>query len=111
MTGDALRARCSDLVEEILGADTHDDAVDALVAMATALQAEQLTPEDRRGLAAVYGYELGVEEGALEVANIRRLLERHGVREADGLGVHRSTVTMVEEALLARPPRLPGAST
>lgn len=40
----------------------------------------------------------------VELANIRRLLERHGVAPADGHGVIRSTVGMVEEALIARPP-------
>lgn len=106
MGTDELRTRCSDTIEEILGADTHEDAVDALVALCTRVQADQLTRADRVSLAAVMGYDLGVEEGALEVANIRRLLDRHGVREADGLGVARSTVAMVEELVLrggARP--------
>jgi hypothetical protein len=39
----------------------------------------------------------------VELENIRRLCERHGVAEADGNGELRSTVAMVEEALIARP--------
>lgn len=103
MTGDELRSRCSELVEEILGADSHDDAVDAVVALATEVQTAGLSRGDRRGLAAVLGYELGLGEGALEVENIRRLLERHGIAPADALGVHRTTIAMLEEALVARP--------
>jgi hypothetical protein len=102
--GEELRARAGDLVEEVLGADSREDAVDAAVAALTHLQAAGLTREDRISLAAVYGFELGVEEGSLEIANIRTLLERHGVPPADGNGVLRSTVAMVEEALIARPP-------
>lgn len=102
LTGSALRARCAELVEEVRGAATDDDAVDAVVAAMSHLQARQLTAEERRGLAAVFGYELGVDEGALEAENIRRLLIRHGVRESDGLGVVRSTVAMVEDFIVSR---------
>lgn len=100
MTAEELRTRCELLLDEITGADSAEDAVDAMVAVFTEVQAAGLTPVDRRDLAAIYGYEAGIE-----VSNIRRLLDRHGVREADGNGVVRSTVAMVEEALIARPPR------
>ena len=40
----------------------------------------------------------------VELANIRRLCVRHDVREADGNGVLRSTVAMVEELAIRRPP-------
>jgi hypothetical protein len=46
----------------------------------------------------------GADAPRVELANIRRLLERHGIPPADGHGVIRSTVGMVEEALIARPP-------
>lgn len=47
----------------------------------------------------------GADAPAVEVANIRRLLERHGVRPCDGLGEVRSTVAMVEDALVSGPRR------
>lgn len=106
LIGDALRERCTELLDEILGSGCTDDAVDAIVAVITQAQAARLTPEDRRGLAAVYGYELGVDEGSLEVTNIRRLLERHGVRECDRHGEVRSTIAMVEDVVVSgRRPR------
>lgn len=46
----------------------------------------------------------GADTAALELANIRRLVERHGIQPADGNGEIRSTVAMVEEALIQRPP-------
>lgn len=46
----------------------------------------------------------GEEAPKVELANIRRLLQKHGVAPADGNGVLRSTVAMVEEALIRRPP-------
>jgi len=46
----------------------------------------------------------GATEPRLELVNIRRLCTRHGIGEADGNGELRSTVAMVEEALIARPP-------
>lgn len=46
----------------------------------------------------------GEREARLELANVRRVVERHGVAPADGNGVLRSTVAMVEEALVQRPP-------
>lgn len=49
----------------------------------------------------------GASEPLLELANIRRLCARHGVREADGNGELRSTVAMVEEALIAPTRRTP----
>lgn len=45
----------------------------------------------------------GAEAPRVELANIRRLVERHGVAPADTLGVIRSTVAMVEELALRRP--------
>lgn len=45
----------------------------------------------------------GTREARLELANIRRLVERHGIAPADGNGEIRSTVAMVEEALVRRP--------
>lgn len=45
-----------------------------------------------------------VDEPRLELANIRRLCERHGIPPADGNGELRSTVAMVEEGLIRRPP-------
>jgi hypothetical protein len=46
----------------------------------------------------------GADAPRVELANIRRLVERHGVAPADGNGVIRSTVAMVEEVLVRRPP-------
>lgn len=46
----------------------------------------------------------GAREARLELVNIRRRLVKDGVREADGNGELRSTVAMVEEALIRRPP-------
>lgn len=85
----ALRARCAELVTEIAGAGSGEEAVDAIVAAFTHLHSAGL---------------LEVDPDALEVANMRRLLERHGVAPADHQGVARPTVAMLEEALVARPP-------
>lgn len=95
MSPEELRRRCELLLDEITGADSADDAVDAMIAVFIEVQAAGLTPDERRDLAAIYGYEAGIE-----VSNIRRLLDRHGVREADRQGVVRSTVAMVEDALV-----------
>jgi len=107
--GPALRDRCTELLEEVRGAATDDAAIDSMVEVLTTLQAAKLTADDRRGLAAIYGYELGrsetIGEGALEVENIRRLLVKHGVPDADGHGELRSTIAMLEDALVASPPR------
>lgn len=46
----------------------------------------------------------GADNPRLELVNIRRLVERHGIEPADGNGELRSTVAMVEEALVRRPP-------
>lgn len=46
----------------------------------------------------------GAAAPGVELANVRRLLDRHGIPPADGNGVIRSTVAMVEEALIQRPP-------
>ena len=47
----------------------------------------------------------GADAPRVELANIRRLVERHGIAPADGNGELRSTVAMVEEALVDPPPR------
>lgn len=45
----------------------------------------------------------GPAAARVELANIRRLVEKHGVAPADGNGELRSTVAMVEELALRRP--------
>ncbi len=46
-------------------------------------------------------------QALIELANIRRLLIRHGVPEADRHGVGRPTVAMVEDFLVSRGPTTP----
>jgi hypothetical protein len=78
---------------------------DALADSRDAGRTEQLTHDDRRNLAAVLGYELGMgdatSEAALELTNVRKLLADRGIPEANTrTGELRPTVAMVEDALL-----------
>lgn len=88
MTSPELRRRCELLLDEVIGAEDSAEAIDAMVAVFTEVQ-----DATRAELA---------DCGGVEAANIRRLLDRHGVPVADRNGVRRSTIAMVEELLVGR---------
>ena len=85
MSSPELRRRCELLLDEVIGAEDSAEAIDAMVAVFTEVQ-----DAARAELA---------DAGGIEAANLRRLLVRRGVPEADHNGVRRSTIAMVEEIL------------